>query len=137
MTTPSKIRSTMMVAREADTGTSSIFLEQGAQQFACPGRVDIVAHVTDGGQREEDRGGDRLDRAQQVVPAPGANIHAYEIDGNAWQQPGILCALQRLDDIPQTKTAQGEIKKDQGNSDPQPELPAFHQDDFTTSPETV
>ena len=61
MTTPSKMRSTMTVASEAETGTPSRCLEDDrAQHLAGAGRVDVVAHVADGDDGEHGAGGDLL-----------------------------------------------------------------------------
>ena len=61
ITTPSKTRSTMMVASEAEIGTPSSLLEHDRpQHLAGPGREDIVAHVADGHDGEQLGGGDGL-----------------------------------------------------------------------------
>ena len=54
--------------------------DDSPQHFPGPGRVDVVAHITDGGDGEHGAGGDLLDRAEQVMPAPGPDPDPDEVD---------------------------------------------------------
>ncbi len=92
MTTPSKTRSTMMVAKRGRHWYTLPFAQDISPQYlSCPIRVDIVTHVPDGYDREHLTGRNHFQRSQQVMPTPRPCPESQKIDSHTWQQPDVIC----------------------------------------------
>ena len=109
-----------------DGDSFAAFEDDGAQDFTGPGGVDVVAHVSDCCDGEHGARRDGFDGFEEVVPAPGADPDADEIEGNAGDDPPVVGAADDAPKFSETQTAQGNPDKENRNDYAEPELPFFH-----------
>jgi hypothetical protein len=63
--------------------------------FTGTRRIDVIPGIANGHDGEHGAGGDGFERAQQVMPAPGARPHRHKIHRHAGDDPQVV----RLQDI--------------------------------------
>ncbi len=87
----------------------------GPDHFPRTKRVDVVAHVADYHHRKQPAQRYPLERAQQIVPAPGSPPHGKEIDCDGGHQPEDMRVPHSLPHVRQLETSQAEVQKDQAD----------------------
>ena len=97
----------------------ALFQHVGAQHLARTGRIDVVAHVADRHDRKQHAQRDGLDRAQHVVPAPGARQHCQKVRQDAGDDPEIIRVAERVPNFAEVLIFEGKPQKNRADHEAQ------------------